>query len=392
MINCCSPIGISTYKRIDHLKETLDALSKNILAEYSDLYIFSDAPRVGDEDEVYKLREFLNTINGFKSVSIFQRITNDRVKNNREGIKYLLDKYGKCIFLEEDIVTAKGFLEFMNSASIKYKNNKDIFSICSFTPNINITIEKSDIYLLKRFSAWGFAIWKDRYEKIKYINQRDLDLLIHNKKIMQEIKNYSGSDLFEWFKAEVNKSLDGLDSKGSFLEIQDNYYSVYPKQSLSLNIGHDGSGLHSGITNKYDVNLWEKDKNFILPTNIKEDKNISSKVAKFYSNQNNNISKFVIKQIIKKIQNENIASISIWGTGDLAKVIYKELIKLNIQVSYFLNSWVNENETFLDKKVITPYEAIKMGEKYIAICSIANRYKMIEEIKNYNIKVFYYED
>lgn len=115
MINCCSPIGISTYKRIDHLKETLDALSKNILAEYSDLYIFSDAPRVGDEDEVYKLREFLNTINGFKSVSIFQRITNDRVKNNREGIKYLLDKYGKCIFLEEDIVTAKGFLEFMNS-------------------------------------------------------------------------------------------------------------------------------------------------------------------------------------------------------------------------------------------------------------------------------------
>jgi len=34
--------------------------------------------------------------------------------------------------------------------------------------------------------------------------------------------------------------------------------TVYPRKSLVRNIGHDGSEMHCGKTNKFDVDLWEK--------------------------------------------------------------------------------------------------------------------------------------
>jgi len=74
----------------------------------------------------------------------------------------------------------------------------------------------------------------------------------------------------------------------------------------------------------------------------------------------------------------------------LAIHLSEELKKIDVEVNYFLNSWPQKNELFLNKKVITPHEAVKKGEKNIVICSIANRHKMLEEIKEFNINAYYY--
>ena len=47
-----APIGISTYSRIHHLQKTVEALKNNLLASQSELFIFSDAPKAGDEEIV----------------------------------------------------------------------------------------------------------------------------------------------------------------------------------------------------------------------------------------------------------------------------------------------------------------------------------------------------
>ena len=54
-----APIGIPTYNRIEHLTKTVNSLKKNDLAKDSELYIFSDAPKVGDEEEIYVVREYV---------------------------------------------------------------------------------------------------------------------------------------------------------------------------------------------------------------------------------------------------------------------------------------------------------------------------------------------
>ena len=64
MINNIAPIGISTYKRLEHLKLVINALKRNVLAEECDLYIFSDAAKRGDEEKVNNLRNYLKSVNG----------------------------------------------------------------------------------------------------------------------------------------------------------------------------------------------------------------------------------------------------------------------------------------------------------------------------------------
>ncbi len=117
-----APIGLSVYVRLEHIKKTVSALQRNRLADQSQLYVFSDAPQPGDEKKVAEVRRFLKTISGFKMINIVERKENGRVANTRGGLRYLLDHFGKAILLEEDVVTAPGFLTFMNEGLEIYRD------------------------------------------------------------------------------------------------------------------------------------------------------------------------------------------------------------------------------------------------------------------------------
>src|SRR3989344_9298840 len=112
-MNSLAPIGIPTYTRITHLQKTISALRANPLSIESDLYIYSDGPKDGDEKKVADMRAYLRTIRGFRSINIVEQKENNFIENNYRCIRDLLDKYGKIIFMEDDIVTAPGFLKFM---------------------------------------------------------------------------------------------------------------------------------------------------------------------------------------------------------------------------------------------------------------------------------------
>ena len=64
-----APIGLTGYTRLNHTKKAIKALQSNTLAKQSILYIFSDGPRQGDEENVGKMREYLKTIDGFKKIT-----------------------------------------------------------------------------------------------------------------------------------------------------------------------------------------------------------------------------------------------------------------------------------------------------------------------------------
>jgi hypothetical protein len=278
-----APIGLSAYNRINHIKRTVEALRSNTLATQSDLYIFSDAPKPGDEAEVAIVREYLHTIDNFKSVNIIERSENSRVANNRGGIKMLLEQHGKCIFVEEDIITAPGFLQFMNDALVHYKNNDQILSVTGYCQPITIPKSYSDdVYFLKRFCAWGFGIWKDKYEIINPVSKEQLDLLKSDKKKLPEFEMF-GDDLLYMLEKEVNGQIDALDVKAMYWQNILNLYTVYPRQSLTQNIGCDGSGIHCGKTDKFDVPLWDKTENFNMPFIPKLDRDIVNSNKKLYS-------------------------------------------------------------------------------------------------------------
>jgi len=277
-----APIGISTYSRLEHLKKTVEALKRNTLASQSELYIFSDAPRPGDEEAVAKVRRFIKDIDGFKNITLLERKTNDRVFNNRRGIKSLLEKYGKCIFLEEDIITAPDFLQFINDGLAIYKKREDIFAICGYTPPVKLEkFYKKDVYLCHRFSAWGFGIWADRYEKIIF-DKINFEELIKNKHIVRRFKK-GGEDLLRMLKAEAEGSIDALDVKIFYTQFMRKLYTVSPTLSLTNNIGHDGTGIHCGFTDRFEVALSSCSFNLRIDPHVQEDKRVIKALYRFRS-------------------------------------------------------------------------------------------------------------
>ncbi|MEX1014716.1 MAG: hypothetical protein WDZ80_06160 [Candidatus Paceibacterota bacterium] len=297
-----SPIGVSAYCRLDHLKKTINALKNNEYAKDSNLYIFSDGPGRGYEEKVKIMRSYIDIVDGFKNVTLIKRKRNNRVYNNREGMQYLLNKYGKMIWLEEDIVTSRYFLMYMNDALNIYEHDERIISIAGYCPPIKIRSSYSkDTFILKRFNAWGFGTWKHKFDPFSFT----IDLETYRNNIEHLRKKFSlyGKDVLDMIWREAIGDIDALDVKVMYHQILNDMYTVYPIKSMSLNIGHDGTGLHCGSTKKYDVQLSKKKLN--LETIKKEDKYIISNHKKFRNSMGNYFMLNIYNKIKGKITSIN---------------------------------------------------------------------------------------
>ena len=133
-----SPIVLFTYKRFEILIKTIQCLSDNILASDSDLIIYSDGARSIEENGVIdKIRAYLKTISGFKSVTIHESPSNKGLAASIiQGVSDVLKVYPSAIILEDDLITSKNFLSFMNQALDYYQDFPQIFSISGFSPII----------------------------------------------------------------------------------------------------------------------------------------------------------------------------------------------------------------------------------------------------------------
>lgn len=81
-----APIVLIVYNRPWHTQQTVEALHNCDLAEVSDLYIFADGPKEDASDEIRqkiaKVRKYIHSIDGFKSVHIQESPTNKGLANS----------------------------------------------------------------------------------------------------------------------------------------------------------------------------------------------------------------------------------------------------------------------------------------------------------------------
>lgn len=254
-----APIVIFTFNRLDHTKKTIEALKNNYLSKESELFIFSDGPRNEEEKlKVNKVRKFIKNIDGFKKITVFESKINKGLANSViNGVTEVINKYGKVIVLEDDLITSRYFLKYMNESLNLYKDKDNIWSISAYTPNIKISEDYDyEVYLIKRGASWGWATWKDRWELNDW-NIRDYKIFKKNKKAIREF-NMAGSDMAPMLNDQVEGRINSWAIRWGYNQFKYDMWTVYPIKSFVKNIGTDLSGTHSSMTNKYDVNLGDK--------------------------------------------------------------------------------------------------------------------------------------
>lgn len=292
-----SPIVLFVYNRPWHTCQTVAALQKNELADQSDLFIYSDGPKDEQtEKAVQKVREYIHTIDGFKTVTILEREKNLGLADSIiDGVTAVVNEYGRVIVLEDDLISSPMFLNYMNYYLNAYKNEHKVFSITAFNYPQNLFNIPDDyiysIYFGCRCMSWSWATWTDRWNKVDW-GVKDFKTFIQDKK-SKKLFNRGGDDLTDMLKSQIEGKIDSWAIRWCYAHYKHNSYCVYPINSLIKNLGFDGTGVHCGNTNKFNSQLIHGKFDFKNPPTIE--------INDYLAEQTINIYKFSWKTIIKKI-------------------------------------------------------------------------------------------
>ncbi len=246
-----APVIIPTLNRFEHFKRCLESLERCTGAEYTDIYVGLDYPpseKYVDGwkkiDDYLKVKEHDNR---FRCLYVRRRDHNCGI-GGPNGNGYLLfkeirDITDRYIFSEDDNEFSPVFLEFMNKAMQKYKDDKRVICVCGYS-EIN-DIEDENIYFSREMIAWGIGRWIDKRNEIaKFQTIDSLKCILRNF--------HSSMLLYRYRPIILNRVMDQV-SRGSIYTdvcytcycLFHNCYCVYPSKSLVRNWGQDGSGLHS---------------------------------------------------------------------------------------------------------------------------------------------------
>ena len=116
-----APIVLFVYNRPQHTLRTLKALSQNVLAKDSDLYVFADGAKENADEETLKrikeVREIVKSKEWCQKTILTEGKINKGLGNSIiDGVSKVVKEYGKVIVLEDDLVTSPYFLKYMNDA------------------------------------------------------------------------------------------------------------------------------------------------------------------------------------------------------------------------------------------------------------------------------------
>lgn len=299
-----APIVLFTYNRIDQLKATINALQKNFLADESELFIYSDAMKnENDMEKVQKIRDYLHSLKGFQKVHIVERDENfGLAKSVIDGVTEVINKYGKVIVIEDDLITSENFLCYMNQSLEFYKQKESVFSISGFTmPLKSLKSYEKDTYIALRPASWGWATWKDRWKNIDW-DVNDYAEFIQDKNLVRQF-NLGGIDLTRMLKYYMQKKNNSWAIRWAYAMFKNRQYSIYPKVSKIQNIGFGEGATHCDGVNIYKSILDKSascDFDFVDEKVPNED--IVSAFKYQYSYQNKMIKK--VYEYIRKFFNE----------------------------------------------------------------------------------------
>ena len=322
-----APICLFTYNRLFETRQTILALQKNFLAPESDLIIFSDG---GKNDaswkQVYAVRDYVKNSEGFKSLRIIESEFNKGLANSIiQGVSLIMAEYGKAIVMEDDLVTSTNFLDYMNQCLDQYNHNPKVFAISGYSYPLKYSKDYIyDVAFGYRSYSWGWASWKDRWDKVDWEVSDYTNFL--KSKSLQKSFNRGGSDLSAMLKKQMSGKLDSWMIRWVYHQFRNDMYDVFPTISKVLNNGFTKTATHTSSCSplRYLTPLDKSQSRFFsFPMHVSINeviiKQVQSKISltrriKFRLFDILKISKFLIEnKLIKldKINNDPILSISL---------------------------------------------------------------------------------
>lgn len=252
-----APVALFVYNRPLHTRQTLLSLSNCEEASDTDLFIFCDGqkPDASEENKIAirEVRRIIREQKWCKRIEIVESEHNKGLSRSIiSGVTELVNRFGKLIVLEDDMDLSPWFLKFMNEGLDLYANEDAVISLTGYSWPVKEKLPET--FFLRGTYCWGWATWKRGWELF------DPD----GRKLMQELEARKLTGLFDFnnshfYTQMLKDQVEGRNDSwalrwyaSAFLE---NKLTLLPARSLVQNIGIDGSGVHSGKSNEWTVDI-----------------------------------------------------------------------------------------------------------------------------------------
>jgi len=238
-----APIAAFVHARPAHTRRMIESLQANPAARASDLFVFADAPKKPEQAQAVRdVREFMRGIEGFASVTLVERERNLGLSVSiTDGITRLCAERGRVIAVEDDLVVAPVFLEFLNRGLDRYANAEQVFQISGYMyPG---RYSEREAFFLPMISCWGWATWKRAWAHYDG-KMSGFAKLTADENLRHQFNLNGAYDYFAMASQQYSQSLDSCGIRWHLSVFLKDGLVLYPPTSLVQNAGTDGSGTH----------------------------------------------------------------------------------------------------------------------------------------------------
>lgn len=300
MATSYAPVLLFVYNRPEHTRRLIESLQRNPLAGDSHLVIYSDYwKNTEDQPAVEEVRTYIRSVGGFASVNIIEQTENKGLAQSIiTGVTTQIERFGRVIVLEDDLILAPHFLQFMNDALEAYTDEPRVGHIqaCDFTQDPTLP----DTFLVKWAGSWGWATWKRAWKLFNPNGQELLDQLYQRK----QTRRFDFDGKYGYTRM-LRRQVEGRNNSWAIrwnatLFVND-MLSLNVGKSLVQNNGFDGSGTHCGDDGLYAATLYQKEIQVEKICPIEENEQARTAISAYYARTNSFKSK-AIRRIKKEIR------------------------------------------------------------------------------------------
>lgn len=246
-----APIAFFAFNRPAHAARTLAALAGNPEAAQSDLHIFVDAPRnESDRPKVAEMVRVAEETRGFATVTVHAASHNlGLYRSITTGVTRLMDRQGRAIVVEDDVLVSRHFLAYMNEALDRYADDARVGCIHGYSPG---SLVLPEYFFLRGADCWGWASWTDRWSQFR----PDATALLQELRQRRQVADFCASHGYRSLQLLCDRAL-GRNQSWAILWHASMFlagaHTLHPGRSFVANIGNDGSGVHADDTDAYDA-------------------------------------------------------------------------------------------------------------------------------------------
>lgn len=254
-------VALIFFSRPETLKKVFERVKK---AKPSKLFLIQDGPRVGnhlDIEKIQKCREIVDDIDWkcevFKNYSEFNLGCGLRPHT---GITWVFEHVDKAIILEDDCVPSETFFLFCKEMLYRYQNDLRIGIVSGTNYFEEYDFGRSSYGFVKSGSIWGWATWKDRWQKYDFSMSRINDPYLRRLLMLDitpEVMARKRINTWEARSKEIEDRNDVSfwDYQWGFTRHTQSWLAIVPKYNQITNIGVGLDSTHSGN----DINALPKE-------------------------------------------------------------------------------------------------------------------------------------